>query len=142
MSYLDKIRTREELVEIVRAAQAEGKVVVHCHGCFDILHPGHLRHLTWASAHGDVLVVTVSSDSVVAKGDNRPYIPERLRAETLASIEVVNYVAVDDGTWVGQVESEGCTVNGVIVSSGENYVCIGKDFGRSGSGSRASDNRR
>lgn len=103
MSYLDKIKDREDLVKLVRAAQADGKVVAHCHGCFDILHPGHLRHLTWAASQGDLLVVTVSGDEVVSKGTNRPYVPEALRAETLAAIEVVDYVAIDRGDWAGPI---------------------------------------
>lgn len=103
MSYLDKIKSTDELADLVRAAQADSKVVTHCHGCFDILHPGHLRHLTWAAAQGDLLVVTVSGDDVVGKGTNRPYVPERLRAETLAAIEVVDLVAVDHGEWAGPI---------------------------------------
>ena len=102
-AYLAKIRSREALAEEVRAAQARGEVVVHCHGCFDILHPGHLRHLTWAASQGDLLVVTLSSDAVVGKGHNRPYVPEKLRAETLAAIEVVGGVAIDDGEWAGPI---------------------------------------
>lgn len=103
MSYLDKIKTRDELARLVRAAKSDGETVAHCHGCFDILHPGHLRHLTWAASQGDLLVVTVSSDAVVGKGSGRPYVPERLRAETLAAIEVVGLVAIDDGEWAGPI---------------------------------------
>lgn len=103
VSYLDKIKSREELAQIVSAAKADGVKVAHCHGCFDILHPGHLRHLTWAASQGDMLVVTVSSDAVVGKGSGRPYVPERLRAETLAAIEVVAHVAIDDGEWAGPI---------------------------------------
>ncbi|MBX3126613.1 MAG: adenylyltransferase/cytidyltransferase family protein [Polyangiaceae bacterium] len=101
MSYLDKIRDRAQLASVVASARATGKVVVQCHGCFDILHPGHLRHLTWARQSGDLLVVTVSADRVVMKGRSRPFVPERLRAEGLAALEVVDYVAIDDEEWAG-----------------------------------------
>ena len=67
MNYHKKIIAVDQLREIVRRAQAEGKAVVQCHGCFDILHPGHLRHLAWAKGQGDVLIVSVSADKVVNK---------------------------------------------------------------------------
>ncbi len=101
--YLAKIKTKDELSAIVRQDRASGRVVVQCHGCFDILHPGHLRHLSWAKKQGDVLVVSVSADAVVQKGRNRPFVPESLRAEGLAALEVVDYVTVDDGEWAGPI---------------------------------------
>lgn len=103
MSWTDKIKTPEELEALVLAAKKAGNVVVHCHGCFDILHPGHLRHLTWAKAQGDLLVVTVSADHVVQKGAMRPFVPERLRAENLAALEMVDLVSVDGAEWAGPV---------------------------------------
>ena len=102
-NYLQKIKTRDELKLILEQAKQHGKVVVQCHGCFDILHPGHLRHLTWAKDQGDFLVVSVSGDSVVNKGFNRPFVPDQLRAENLAALEVVDYVVIDDGEWAGQI---------------------------------------
>ena len=59
---------------------AAGRTVVHCHGCFDIVHPGHIQHLQFARSLGDVLVVSVSGDSHVNKGVDRPLIPDDLRA--------------------------------------------------------------
>ncbi|MCG3149451.1 MAG: Bifunctional protein HldE [Verrucomicrobiae bacterium] len=103
MRYQSKIKPRDELKRIVEEAQANSKVVVQCHGCFDILHPGHLRHLTWAREQGDILVVSTSADSVVNKGFTRPYIPQQLRAENLAALEVVDYVTIDDGEWAGPI---------------------------------------
>jgi rfaE bifunctional protein kinase chain/domain/rfaE bifunctional protein nucleotidyltransferase chain/domain len=103
MNYLLKIKRQEELRAIVQQKQQDGKKVVQCHGCFDILHPGHLRHLTWAKQQGDLLVVSVSADKVVNKGSNRPLVPEQLRAENLAALEVVDYVTVDDGEWAGPI---------------------------------------
>jgi rfaE bifunctional protein kinase chain/domain/rfaE bifunctional protein nucleotidyltransferase chain/domain len=103
MNYLQKIKSRDELTIVVQQAQAAGKVIVQCHGCFDILHPGHLRHLTWARGQGDLLIVSVSADKVVDKGSNRPLVPEQLRAENLAALEVVDYVTIDDGEWAGPI---------------------------------------
>src|ERR1700683_3774866 len=75
-------------------ARAAGKTVVHCHGCFDIVHPGHIMHLQYARSLGDVLVVSVSADSHVNKGVNRPLIPDDLRAASLAALECVDWVYV------------------------------------------------
>jgi rfaE bifunctional protein nucleotidyltransferase chain/domain len=71
--------------------------IVLAHGCFDGLHPGHLRHLQAAKAHGDVLVVSVTTDSWVNKGSRRPYIPDHLRAELVAALEIVDHVILTDG---------------------------------------------
>ena len=103
MNYQKKVVSLARLTAIVQKLKAQGKVVVQCHGCFDILHPGHLRHLTWAKQQGDVLVVSVSADKVVNKGILRPYVPEALRAENLAALEVVDYVTVDDHEWAGPI---------------------------------------
>ncbi len=103
MNYRKKIVAPKDLHDIVRKAQAGGQVVVQCHGCFDILHPGHLRYLTWAKERGDLLIVTVSADDVVQKGHLRPYVPQDLRAENLAALEVVDYVAIDSSEWAGPI---------------------------------------
>ncbi len=81
----------------------EGKTVVQCHGCFDIVHPGHIRYLRFARSLGDILVVTVSSDEVVMKGYDRPYIPEDLRLDNLAELACVDYVALSEDEWAGPV---------------------------------------
>jgi rfaE bifunctional protein kinase chain/domain/rfaE bifunctional protein nucleotidyltransferase chain/domain len=90
-----KIVSRQELIEATRAAQAGGQTVVHCHGCFDIVHPGHVRYLEFAHRQGDLLVVSLTGDSQISKGDQRPYIPEELRAENIAALEVVDLVYVN-----------------------------------------------
>ncbi len=72
--------------------------MVLCHGCFDIVHPGHLRHLVWAREQGDMLIVSVSGDAAVSgKGVGRPLVPEHLRAENLAALECVDLVVVSPG---------------------------------------------
>src|SRR5579871_6568014 len=103
MNYQRKIVSPDQLNEIVKKLKAGGKVVVQCHGCFDILHPGHLRHLGWAKEQGDVLIVSVSADKVVNKGFLRPYVPEALRAENLAALEFVDYVTIDEHEWAGDI---------------------------------------
>lgn len=91
-----KIVSLEQAAALVRAAQGEGQSVVMCHGCFDIVHPGHVRHLQHAARLGDRLIVTVSGDAMVAKGEGRPLIPQELRAENLAALDCVDWVAIND----------------------------------------------
>ena len=103
MSSEDKIRSVEELATIRERLRTQGHSVVQCHGCFDIVHPGHLRYLRFAREQGDVLVVSVTADSAVGKGPDRPYIGEDLRLENLAAIEYVDYVCLDPHDWAGPV---------------------------------------
>ncbi|MDH3524224.1 MAG: PfkB family carbohydrate kinase [Acidobacteriota bacterium] len=98
-----KIVSVDELVAIRARLRAAGKTVVQCHGCFDIVHPGHIRYLKFAKSLGDVLVVSVSSDRVVDKGEERPYITEELRLENLAVLEFVDHVCLDDNDWAGPI---------------------------------------
>lgn len=90
-----KILSRKDLCERRGAARAAGRRVVHCHGCFDIVHPGHIRHLRFARSLGDHLLVTITGDSAMAKGEGRPLIPQELRAENLAELDCVDWVYVE-----------------------------------------------
>lgn len=72
-----------------------GRKVVYCHGVFDLLHIGHIRHLEQAKSFGELLVVGITQDSLVNKGPGRPAFTEQLRAEALASLEVVDYVLIN-----------------------------------------------
>jgi rfaE bifunctional protein nucleotidyltransferase chain/domain len=99
----EKIKSLEDLAGIIAEFQQRGKVVVHCHGVFDLVHPGHIRHFEDAKRQGDVLVVTTTPDVYVNKGPGRPVFNERLRAESLAALQVVDYVAVN--RWPTAVET-------------------------------------
>lgn len=90
-----KIVEAGELAASVQVLRAAGKTVVQCHGCFDIVHPGHVRYLQFARQLGDVLIVSLTGDAAIAKGPNRPYIPQELRAENLAALEFVDWVVID-----------------------------------------------
>jgi len=74
--------------------RAGGKQLVHCHGTFDLLHPGHVYHLEEAAALGDALVVTITADAQVNKGPGRPYFDEQHRVKALAALECVDYVVI------------------------------------------------
>jgi len=93
--YQRKIVELEELILIVGAARAKGKTIAQCHGCFDIVHPGHVRYLEFARQQGDILVVSLTGDLNVSKGDARPYIPQEFRAENLAALMFVDYVYIN-----------------------------------------------
>jgi len=90
-----KILTHDELLRRRQAARAEGRTVVQCHGCFDLVHPGHIRHLKHAAAQGDILLVSLTADAQVNKGDGRPLFNQDLRAENLAALDFVDWVHVN-----------------------------------------------
>ena len=66
-----------------------------CHGVFDVVHPGHLRHLIYAKSKADILVASTTADKHIDKGRNRPHVPQELRALNLAAFEMVDFVVVD-----------------------------------------------
>jgi len=92
--YERKVKTVEELCKLI-GPRPRARRVIMCHGVFDIVHPGHVRHLIYAKSKGDVLVVSVTADEHIAKGNVRPYVPETLRAINLAAFEMVDYVIID-----------------------------------------------
>lgn len=89
-----KIKTVEELCAIIGPRPRQRRVIM-CHGTFDIVHPGHIRHLLYAKTKGDVLVASLTADEHIQKANFRPYVPEDLRAINLAALELVDYVIVD-----------------------------------------------
>jgi len=98
-----KIRSLDELKVICEERKALGQRVVLCHGVFDLLHIGHIKHLEAARKQGDVLVVTVTPDHFVNKGPGRPVFNEVLRAEAIAALSWVDYVAIN--RWPTAVET-------------------------------------
>ncbi len=98
-----KILDLEELAEQVERVRSEGKKVVHCHGSFDLMHPGHIKYFQAAKKMGDFLIVTVTPDRYVDKGEGRPVFSEVLRAESIAALECVDFVAINQ--WPTAVET-------------------------------------
>ena len=96
VSAKEKIKKLEELERMVEEARKKGKKIVTTNGCFDILHMGHIRYLQDAAKLGDLLIVGINSDASVRKlkGAKRPVVPERERAEVVASLGCVDYVFV------------------------------------------------
>lgn len=98
-----KLISLDRLVEELAARRGAGASVALCHGVFDLLHIGHVRHLHEARALADILAVTVTADRYVNKGPGRPAFTQGLRAEVLAALAAVDYVAIND--WPTAVEA-------------------------------------
>ena len=93
--YRYKLKTKAELLATVGSYPRQKKIIL-CHGVFDVVHPGHIRHLAYAKTKADILVVSITADHHIKKGIYRPHIPEGLRALNLAAFEMVDYVIIDE----------------------------------------------
>ncbi|MCA1557008.1 MAG: adenylyltransferase/cytidyltransferase family protein [Acidobacteria bacterium] len=87
---------RNRLIARVAIARRNGARIVLANGCFDILHVGHVRYLEGARSLGDLLVVGINADEQVRalKGEGRPLVPERERAELVAALKAVDFVTI------------------------------------------------
>src|SRR3984957_13889957 len=104
---MGKIVSHNELILISDREKRNGRRVVFTNGCFDLIHPGHVRCLADARALGDVLVVAVNSDRSVRgnKGPERPLVPEHDRAEVIAALSSVDYVTIFNEPTPGELIS-------------------------------------
>ena len=93
--YTKKIISKETLLEKINGFPRINKVIM-CHGVFDVVHPGHIRHLAFAKTKADILVASITCDKFVSKGKYRPHIPENLRAYSLSAFDMVDYVIIDN----------------------------------------------
>lgn len=89
-----KIKTVAELIAIL-GRRPRAKKVIMCHGVFDVVHPGHLRHLLYAKSKADILIASITADVHISKGHYRPHVPQELRALNLAAYELIDYVVID-----------------------------------------------
>src|SRR5437764_12478781 len=101
LSYIESVGTfygREELVEARTGWKAAGQTVVFTNGCYDLLHPGHVRLLERARSLGDVLILALNSDASVRrmKGPSRPFLAEAERAEVAMALDAVDAVTLFD----------------------------------------------
>jgi rfaE bifunctional protein kinase chain/domain/rfaE bifunctional protein nucleotidyltransferase chain/domain len=90
-----KIKSAKEIAAAIGDPPRKKKVIM-CHGTFDVVHPGHIRHLLYAKSKGDILVASLTSDQHIIKANFRPYVPQELRAFNLAALEAVDYVVIDE----------------------------------------------
>ena len=114
----EKIINLKELSQIFSELRSEGKKIVHCHGVFDLLHIGHIKHFEEAKKFGDVLVVSITPDEFVNKGPNRPAFTTSLRLEFLSALESVDYV----------VANKWPTAEEIIKIIQPNVYCKGPDY--------------
>jgi rfaE bifunctional protein nucleotidyltransferase chain/domain len=100
-----RILSRDAVINETQSARQAGKTIVLANGCFDVLHAGHIRYLQGARELGDVLVLAINADDQVKllKGNGRPILAERERAELVASLEVVDFVTIFDEPTVEQL---------------------------------------
>lgn len=91
-----KIKTLSELSPILHRLKQQGKRIVQCHGVFDLLHLGHVRHFQEAKNQGDILVITVTCDKHVNKGPGRPAFSERQRMEAIAALSMTDFVLLSE----------------------------------------------
>ena len=108
----------EKLKKNILKLKRKGKRIVLCHGVFDLLHIGHIKHFNYAKTLGDVLVVSVTSDEFVNKGPNRPAFKVQHRIEAIAALDVVDYVII----------SSNPTAVKIINEIKPNIYCKGQDY--------------
>ena len=90
-----KIKNFEEIQMISADQKTKGKKIVLCHGVFDLLHLGHIKHFQEAKSLGDILIVTITPDQFVNKGPNRPAFTTKLRLEAIAALESIDFVSAN-----------------------------------------------
>lgn len=92
--FAHKIKTAEELRDIL-GDMPRARRAIMCHGVFDVVHPGHVRHLVYAKTKADILIASITADRHITKGAHRPHVPQSLRALNLAAFEMIDYVVID-----------------------------------------------
>jgi len=95
IKYNKKIVSPEQLIKLL-GRPPRLKTIIQCHGTFDLVHPGHIRHLMYAKTYADYLVVSITPDRFIEKANYRPFVPEKLRALNLAALDLVDFVIIDE----------------------------------------------
>ena len=115
---MEKILKIEKILTKIKALKKNNKKIVLCHGVFDLLHIGHIRHLNAAKKMGDILIVSVTSDGFVNKGPDRPMFKDYLRLESIASLKFVDFVVLSNRA--SAVE--------IIKKIKPNFYCKGSEY--------------
>ena len=114
----NKIISFNEIEKKLAKLKKKNKLIVHCHGVFDLLHPGHLMHFKSAKKFGDILIVSVTSDKFVNKGFNRPYFDINTRIKMISEMSIIDFVC--ESNFPSAVE--------VINKIKPNIYCKGPDY--------------
>lgn len=95
---MEKVLSLDQLIRERERLGRQGRRVVFTNGCFDLIHPGHIRYLQEARRLGDALIVALNSDRSVRelKGDKRPILDQNERVEVMAALGCVDYVTIFD----------------------------------------------
>ena len=125
MQINNKIINKEEFLPIRDKLRSQGKKIVLCHGVFDLLHYGHIEHLTESKKQGDILVVSVTAAKYVNKGPGRPYFSDEQRLAFLASLEIVDYVLLSEAVTVHDIVR---VVQPDIYAKGKEYATAEDDL--------------
>lgn len=117
---MSKIKSRTALAKIIAGLKKKGKTVAFANGCFDILHVGHIRFLRAAKAKADYLVLGLNSDSSVRrlKGNGRPLVNQRERAEIMDAFDFIDYIVIFNEL----------TVDKTLQTLLPTYHCKGTDY--------------
>lgn len=91
-----KCTTVENLLQKYGFPRDAHDSIVLCHGTFDLVHPGHLRQLSFAKTQAPILVVSLTSDRFISKSGVKPYVPQEIRSVNLSALELVDYVIISD----------------------------------------------
>ena len=93
---MNKIFTLNNLKQQIKKEKSKNKKIIHCHGVFDLIHIGHIKHFKEAKQNGDYLVVSITSDKNVNKGSGRPIFNQNLRAEFLSSLSFIDAIYINE----------------------------------------------
>lgn len=115
---MNKNLNLSNLSSFQKKIKSEKKKIVLCHGVFDLIHIGHLKHFISAKKFGEILVVSLTPDKFVGKGPGRPVFSEKLRSEFLQNIECIDYVTINDKP----------TAVNIINELKPNFYCKGPDY--------------
>jgi len=113
-----KIINFNNIEKVLSKYKIKNKKIVQCHGVFDLLHIGHLKHFETAKKQGDILIVSVTPDQYIDKGFNRPFFKNQQRLESLSSISDINYVVLNNSS----------TAVNIINKIKPNFFCKGPDY--------------
>ncbi len=114
----NKILNENELKKKIFDLKKKNKTISHCHGVFDLLHLGHIKHFEEAKSLSDILIVSITADKLVNKGPGRPYFNQKSRLHAIASLQVVDFVCL----------SENISSTKVISIIKPNFYCKGPDY--------------
>lgn len=114
----NKLYQIKTLIKVLKNKKLKFQKIVYCHGVFDLLHIGHIKHLKKAKDLGDILVVSLTADKFVNKGPGKPVFNQSLRSEALAALDCVDYVLINEAP---------TAVNMIKLLKPDIY-CKGKDY--------------